>query len=504
MERRLLHTTPTATNWMRYHFLTKKMSTPVGLAVMLLITLAMTYLTVMVNYQITFGIVAIMGIVLLGIAGVIFPAFGFYFTFFISMFTAMPERILNSSQQLPMGLIPEYFTYLVLLGVVTKQIYRKEIDNRFWGNAITIWMIVLMSYYLIQFFNPSMGSKLGWFNFFRKQVSYAAFFYISYCFLNSRRAIFTFVKIWIIICAVEAFYACCQQWFGFFEFEWQWLISEPLRYNLFVNWGFARKFGFLSDPATAGILYSCGMLFLIVLALQTKKRGLQVLYSLLAILSFLASGYTGTRTATLMMVAGVALYVVMTLYEKKTMIFAAAFAMMMVFIMVVPIYDNVVINRIRSTFEGSKDPSAYVRDVNRKAVQPYIYRHPIGGGINTAGMAGEMYNPGHPLSTIPPDSGYMKILMEMGPIGLMLSLIFYFVILRTGIYYFYRVTNPEIKAVYVACLVAVFSLMVAQFSQGAIGQYPSILFMLSAQAIFLKLYRYDPSGKKEKESKHYA
>jgi hypothetical protein len=205
-----------------------------------------------------------------------------------------------------------------------------------------------------------------------------------------------------------------------------------------------------------------------------------------------------------MIVAGVAFYVVMTLYEKRTMVFAGVFAMMMVFIMVVPIYDNVIINRIRSTFEGSKDPSAYVRDVNRKSVQPYIYRHPIGGGLNTAGMAGEMYNPGHPLAAIPPDSGYMKILMEMGPIGLALSLIFYFVILRTGIYHFYRVSRPEIKAVYVACLVSVFSLMVAQFSQGAIGQYPSILFMLSALAIFLKLHWYDPTNKKVKESLHYA
>ena len=504
MEKRLQHISSPGSGWFRYHFLTKKMSTPIGLAVLLLITLGMTYLTVVIDYKISFGILGLIAVILLGVAGVVFPAFGFYFIFFISMFTALPERLLNSSQQLPMGLIPEYFSYLVLLGVITKQIYRKEIDNRFWSNAITIWMIVLLCYYVIQLFNPSMGSTLGWFNFFRKQISYFAFFYISYCFLNSRRAIFTFVKIWIIILTIEAFYACCQQWFGFFEFEWQWLISEPLRYELFVNWGFARKFGFLSDPATAGILYASGVLFLVVLALQTRKRGLQVLYFLLAILNFLASGYTGTRTATLMIVAGVAFYVVMTLYEKRTMVFAGVFAMLMAFILVVPIYDNVVINRIRSTFEGSKDPSAYVRDVNRKSVQPYIYRHPIGGGINTAGMAGQMYNPGHPLASVPPDSGYMKILMEMGPIGLALSLVFYFVILRTGIYHFYRVSRQQIKAVYVACLVSVFSLMVAQFSQGAIGQYPSILFMLSALAIFLKLHRYDPSYNKIKQPLQYA
>jgi len=482
-----------AGEWLKYHLVTKKMNSPFGIAALVFVTLVMSYITVLVDYKMGVGIVVFAGIVLMCIAGVLYPFFGFYFTFFISIFLVLPERILNTSQVLPMGLIPEYFSYLVLLGVITKQHYRKEIDGSFWANAITVWLIVLMGYYTLQLFNPSMDSKLGWFNFFRKQVSYAAFFYISYSFLNSRRSINTFTTFWIALCTFEALYACSQQWFGFMDFEWQWLISEPLRYELFVNWGFARKFGLLSDPAAAGILYSSATLFVIVLGLQTKNMKKQAGYFLLAIIYFLASSYTGTRTGTLMIVAGVAFYAVMTLYQKRTIIFAALFAMLMVFIMVVPIYDSVVINRIRSTFEGSKDPSAYVRDLNRKSVQPYIYRHPIGGGAKTAGQEGEMYNPGHVLAGIPPDSGYMKILMELGPIGLALNLIFYFVILRKGIYYFYRVNHTHLKSLYAAYLVSVFSLMVAQFSQIAIGQYPSILFLYTSLAIFLKLHKYDYS-----------
>ncbi|HUR12040.1 MAG TPA: hypothetical protein VM012_11750, partial [Flavitalea sp.] len=133
MERNVLHKNPgSASEWFRYHFLTKKMSTPVGIGILVLLTIVMSFITVLVDYKISLGIVAFAGIILLCLAGIIYPSFGFYFTFFISIFIVLPERILNTSQVLPTGLIPEYFSYLVLIGVITRQSYRKEIDNKFW------------------------------------------------------------------------------------------------------------------------------------------------------------------------------------------------------------------------------------------------------------------------------------------------------------------------------------------------------------------------------------
>ncbi len=185
-------------------------------------------------------------------------------------------------------------------------------------------------------------------------------------------------------------------------------------------------FGLLSDPAAAGILYSCSCVMMIVLALRATKNWQRVLFWVLTAIHFLASSYTGTRTGTLMIVAGMVFYVVLNLYEKKTMMFAGVFGFMIVALLVAPVYDNMIINRLRSTFEGSKDPSAMARDMNRKLVQPYAYRHPIGGGLNSSGNMGQFYHPGHPMSIIPPDSGFMQTMMEQGPIGLALLLLFLF------------------------------------------------------------------------------
>lgn len=480
-----------AQDWARYNFVTRKLNTGFGLFLFLLAAIAISYLAVLVDMKLAVIAVGALAGVLLMILCLLYPLFGFYFTYFISIFISLPEKLTASGAVIPTGLIPEYFSYITLVGVITKQEYRKEISRKFWTHGITIWMLVLLGYYLLEFFNPAMHGKLGWFNFIRKHGSLFAFFYISYCVINSRKIITQITSFWILISVIEAAYACKQQWFGFFSFENRWLMADPLRMELFINWGFTRKFGLLSDPASSGILYAACGSFILVLALREKKAWRRLWLAVASIINLLASSYSGTRTATMMIVLAIVFYGIYTLYEKKTILFMAFCGLMLTGILVAPIYDNAIINRIRSTFEPSNDNSALIRDVNRKSVQPYIYRHPIGGGIYTCGNLGMLYNPGHYLSHVPPDSGYMQILMDQGYIGLIFTLFFYFTILKTGTRHFYRVRDPEIKTLYIANLVFIFSIMTAQISQMAIPMYPSVFYLYTAFALLLKMQYFD-------------
>ncbi|HYJ38250.1 MAG TPA: O-antigen ligase family protein, partial [Chitinophagaceae bacterium] len=212
------------------------------------------------------------------------------------------------------------------------------------------------------------------------------------------------------------------------------------------------------------------------------------------IINFLAFSYSGTRTGNLMILAGILFYSIATIYDKRTIRFLAITVAIVGLILVIP-YQNPVLYRIQSTFQGSKDPSAAFRDMNRKNIQPYILKHPIGGGISTCGVEGQMYTPGHILASVPPDSGYMKIAMEQGWIGLALTLIFYYLILRTGIKHFYRCRAPEIRMWYIATMTMLLTLMVGQFSQIVIGQYPTIFFYYPAIVILIKLSKYEQTNK---------
>jgi len=159
-------------------------------------------------------------------------------------------------------------------------------------------------------------------------------------------------------------------------------------------------------------------------------------------------------------------------------------------------YQNAITNRIRSTFQGSKDASAAIRDYDRHEVQPYIQAHPIGGGIFTSGGEGNKYNKGHYLEYLQADSGYLKTLAEQGPVGLAILLIFYFIFMRLGFHYFFRTRDPELRTYYIGLLVMMFTLLVAQYAQMAISQYPIVLNFYATLAIFIKLTEFDKTLQK--------
>jgi len=132
-----------------------------------------------------------------------------------------------------------------------------------------------------------------------------------------------------------------------------------------------------------------------------------------------------------------------------------------------------------------------VRDINRHRVQPYLYQHPMGGGIYTSVSEGSKYNPGHYLEHFTPDSGYMKVFAEQGFIGLGVLLVCYYLFMRTGIKNFYRTRNPEIQNHSIALVTMVFTLMVGQYSQIALVLEPGIFYFLGALVFFIKSPNYD-------------
>ena len=160
---------------------------------------------------------------------------------------------------------------------------------------------------------------------------------------------------------------------------------------------------------------------------------------------FLGMAFSGTRTAFSIVPAGLILYILMTITQKRTLLIACVGLAAFVVIIWGPIYGNPTVNRIRSTFEFSEEASMKVRDMNRQAIQPYIYSHPIGGGLATSGMQGFEYNANHILQAFPPDSGFLRTAVETGWIGLAIQCILYFTMLFSGVKVFYNTNNRLIR-----------------------------------------------------------
>jgi putative inorganic carbon (hco3(-)) transporter len=481
-------------SWLRYHFMEKKLNTWVGYLVMALLGLGIAWISVFVNYKAAFMIAALSIFVVIGICCVLYPYFGYYSTIIISCLIFTPERMVGLA--LPFGFAIEIVTYLTLLGAITKGYFRKEITRTFWYHPVTICMIVLLAFFTLQAVNPSLHSKLGWFNYYRKFISFFAFYILTYCLLNSKERIRFFMNFWLILIPFLALYAVKQQWIGFFDWEINWIMADEKRAELLFQQGLMRKFSMLSDPAASGVLFSAYMVLILVLAIRTASTKRKIWLYSLAMICFLGFSYSGTRTSNIILLGGILFYGIATINEKRTIRLVTGTAIGFILLLSIPVYNPVML-RIRSTFEGSKDPSAAFRDMNRKRIQPYIYSHPIGGGINTCIPEGLIYSPGHYLASFPSDSGYLKIAVEQGWIGLALALIFYYLILRTGIRNFYRARAPEIRMWYIACIAFVFCLLIGQFSQIVIGQYPTIFLYYGAIVIFIKLVNYEQKPRTE-------
>jgi putative inorganic carbon (hco3(-)) transporter len=192
---------------------------------------------------------------------------------------------------------------------------------------------------------------------------------------------------------------------------------------------------------------------------------------------------------------GVAFYVLITLKSKKTffvMLIAGAGAFLLLF---GPFYGGT-IKRIRSTFAIERDASMGVRDKKRIRLQEYVRSHPFGGGLNTTGVNGLKYSAGHPLAEgWDPDSGYLLIALELGWIGLIFGMAFFFVVILKGIANYFSINDPLLQNINLAYIVPFLSLSVAHFTQDAMFQKPVYLVIIATYALMLTLPTYVKSVK---------
>jgi putative inorganic carbon (hco3(-)) transporter len=476
-------------DWFKYHFLEKKCKTWFGFFVLGLFAIALAYTTVVIDFKISVFATLVFLAVFVIVLVMKNPYIGL---FLLIIYSAFPSTLMRfpGNEDIPFSVVTSLLVYLTFFSVLSKYELRKRVDRRFWANPISIILLVILFFYLLQAANPNMGSLLGWLSFTRIYINFLLFFYVAYALLSSWNKMRSFIYFGIVFTTLLAIYACKQQWFGYAQFEMNYIIRTRGLLQLLLQWGLLRKFSTLSDPSTSGILFSSVALQCIILFLRDPRRKMRIWLSVAIIFNMFAYGYSGTRTATLMIVAGIVFYSVATLYEKRTLVFVGCALAAFTVLMTMP-FSPPSIGRIRSTFGGTKDASAIIRNTNRHKVQPYLYEHPMGGGIFTSITESEKYNPDHYLSTFPPDGGYMKVFAEQGWIGLALLLISYFIIMTYGLNNYYKAKNPEIQNHYIALLTLIFTLMVGQYSQLAMNMEPQVYFYLAALIFFIKLPNYD-------------
>jgi putative inorganic carbon (HCO3(-)) transporter len=395
--------------------------------------------------------------------------------------------------ELPLGIIVEIFLVLITLSIFVEN-NRKEIPESLasvFKNPVGYAFLIYCAYDLLELLNPYSHSISARVTALRETLMLVMLFFTASHVFTSFSYVKFFTKFWLFFALLAAFYGIYQEYVGVPQYAMNWLLKSPEAYNLAFIWGHLRKWSFLSDIGAFGMYMAYAGIVCAVLALgpfQLKTRAILAGSSLVMLVSM---GYSGTRTATAMVLMGLIFYVLMTINKRITLVFAIVATSGFLALMYGPFYSGPVL-RMRSTFRGSEDASMNVRDQKRHRLQPYAQTHPIGGGINTVGNLGMRYEPGHPnAGRFSTDSGFLRVAMERGWIGLFVNMFYYATAMIYGAFCYYRAKSEKIKIFYAAYMAAFFAISVAHFTQDATGQKPIVIIITASFVFMTQLIKFD-------------
>lgn len=470
----------------------KRFKNPIGFFLLLAISIAFAFMLKAGGVKAgVFIIIMLLGPIV-AFAVVAYPTFGIVVLLLASYLINFVLRMNFTS--FPLGTVMDGIQALLILGLIIKQKYEK--DWSFLKNPISIMIIIWIAYNFLQIANPTAESRMAWVYTIRG-LAIVMFTYFIFTFhIRTKKFVRFLIGMWIFLSFLGAIYAVKQQYLGFFGFEEAYLYSDPIIMDLlFIN-GEWRKFSFFSDP----VVFSYNMVVTSLLCLGLMFGPLKLYYKiglgLIIVILLNSMLYSGTRSAYILIPASVAMLVVLK-FNLRIFIVSGIFAAIFAILILIPT-GNPTLYRFQSAFKPAEDASFNVRAQNQKFIQPYIQSHPMGGGLGSTGVWGAKFSPHSFLAAFPPDSGYVRVAVESGWIGLLIFCTLIFIILKSGIENYYRIRDPELKSYCLAMVLIVFAINIGNYPQEAIVQFPaSVFFYLTAALINVTLRLDNEMTKKE-------
>lgn len=405
------------------------------------------------------------------------------FSFFVTF--------LRKFSTIPFGTALDGLLLVLLAGLLYRLI--KARNFKFATHPISIMIYLWIFYNLLQVINPAAPSITGWVYAVRSLALWLIIYFVVFHSIDSLKFIKRFLILTTALMLLSALYGLKQEYIGFSAQEMAWLQADPLRYQLYFTWSRLRVFSLFADPTSFGIAMAYWGILCLILATAKFVTWKRIALVVAAFPMLLSMAYTGSRTPILMVVIGIAFYVLMNLNTKTLIV--GIFVTMIGGVFALKSTSNPVIFRIQSAFRPQDDSSMQLRLKNQNFIQPYIQSHPMGSGLATIGVWGRRFNANSWLADFAPDSAYVRVAVECGWLGLIVYLALFLVALWYSIHYFFRVKDPIIKIIYLALTNVIFLIAVANYPQEAAYMLPTNLVFNIILAIVVRLKDFDENYK---------
>jgi len=370
----------------------------------------------------------------------------------------------------------------------------------YFNDPISYFILAWLIYNLFEVINPAAASVLAWVYTVRTVAVLMLLYFVFVFQIRSKGYIKLLFKVLLILELLAAISAFQQENIGFLPFETRWLNADPLRLTLLFIYGHMRKFGIFSDPVVFAYNMVAASLLCLSLLFTSIRIYKKVILVCLMCFYLMVMLYSGTRAAYVLIPAAIGMLAILK-FNRKIVVFVMAVGFVLAILIKIPT-SNPSLVRFQTAFNPSKDASYNVRAENQRRIKPYILSHPIGGGLGSVGVWGKRFAPDSYLAKFPPDSGYVRVAVETGWLGLLLFCALNFIILQRGIYYYYIIKDPELKTYCMAMVLIIFALDIGNFPQQAFVQYPTNILFYLAMAIINVTKRLD-TQKRELQAAPY-
>ena len=333
------------------------------------------------------------------------------FLFFLLGYCFLYALIAREIGGVPVGVFVEVFLVITLIFTL----FQAKISD--WKNLnsdlfslILFWFVIS----LLEVINPN-AAFLGWLNEIRTTALYPLLMVmLGLVVFNTKKDLDVFFILTIGLSTLASLNVLKQLYFGLSNGEQMFLNANASTHLL---WGRLRVFSFLSDAGQFGASQAhIGIMALILTLIPMLwwKRMILLSCSFLNLYGMLISG---TRGALFIFV--VAIFVAILLSKNvKAIVFGGLIACSFLFILkYTHIGDsNYQIFRLRTAL-NPEDASLNVRLNTQRNLRIYMENYPFGGGLGVIGYNGNLYNSDKYLSTVQPDSYYVKLWAMYGIYG---------------------------------------------------------------------------------------
>ena len=426
-----------------------------------------------------------------------------YWTFRYGMFAFWSLIVINYFLQfkltpppIPMSL-PNEMLQLLLLGIAIIDARQNPHFERC-VNIMLLTLIVWCSYCTLEVLNDTCGLGIdvgAWYSGARMMAFQLLYTFLVFSiYVSSPEILMKYLKIWAILSLFSAIWTWKQQHLGLSPAETSFLYGRGSTTHLLQGGTLIRYWSTFSDAANYGCNAAGAAIAFIVFGITSKIKKDRIFFILIGLFVIKSMFASGTRTATFCLIAGFAVYIVLS-KSIRIAIPASIIGGLLFFLLAFTTIGqgNQQIRRMRSAFDKN-DASSNTRAINQATMRKYMQDAPWGIGIGRGMDNVPANNKFNRMATIAPDSEYVFIWLRAGKIGITLFIITMLIMLGGACYIvMFKLKSPSLRGIGGGLCSAFTAIQLGGYGNQVLMQFPNALIFYGGLTIVYILPYLEPA-----------